>query len=374
MKLPEEFDNDRYNPYDRGQSKTLLFMIVLVSAVVLLILIVVISNNDFGSNRSATPRPAGPTPDNDTSAFVNRIDIPNDQLRVEDLDFWHMYPPQDEEIILNNQEVEPEQPVAEPSPTPDPSEDGRHTLIERRNGTSEWILINPYITRNNYDPLGFILRRDRMGYFEQERQISKIGIDLSSQNGKVDFRRVKNDGIDFVMLRVGARGYESGHITVDDDFTENLDAALNSGLNVGVYFFSQAINAEEATEEANLIIEKLAERKITYPVVFSMDQIAFDTSRIDKLSRAEKTEITDTFCNYISGAGYVPMIQGTKQWLIEQIDLTKLMNYEIWLAQPGDLPDYPYKFQIWNYTHKGSVAGVNGDVNMNICFIDYTAR
>jgi GH25 family lysozyme M1 (1,4-beta-N-acetylmuramidase) len=105
-----------------------------------------------------------------------------------------------------------------------------------------------------------------------------------------------------------------------------------------------------------------------------MDHIAFDKSRIDGLTKAQKTEIADTFCNYLSGAGYTPMIYGNKEWLIEHIDLTKLMDYDIWLSQPGDLPDYPYKFQIWQYSFAGSVGGVTGHVNMNISFVDYTAR
>jgi GH25 family lysozyme M1 (1,4-beta-N-acetylmuramidase) len=81
-----------------------------------------------------------------------------------------------------------------------------------------------------------------------------------------------------------------------------------------------------------------------------------------------------TFCNYLAGAGYVPMIYGTKEWLVEQVDMTKLMAYDIWLSQPGDLPDYPYKYQIWQYSHTGSVAGVSGEVGMNVSFVDYTAR
>jgi GH25 family lysozyme M1 (1,4-beta-N-acetylmuramidase) len=261
-----------------------------------------------------------------------------------------------------------------PSPSQDPSEDGRHTLVERRDGSSEWVRLSPYLARNIYDPLAFIMKNDRMGYYEQDRLISKFGIDLSAQNGRVDFARVKNAGVDFVMLRLGVRGYETGNITFDENFCEYLDAALDNGLQVGVYFFSQAISAEEAAEEAIVVIEALAERKITYPVVFNMEYIAYGTSRIDSLTKTQKTEIAETFCNYMEGAGYVPMVYGSKEWLVEQIDLTKLINYDIWLSQSKPLPDYPYTFQMWQYSFSGSIAGISGDVNMNISFIDYTTR
>jgi len=365
MKLPEE--NDNY--YDRGRSIPVFYAIGGVSIFVLFILVIVVLSNR-PENNSTGVRPI-PSP----TADISREQVNNNsQLDVDDLNFWNLYPERDD-TALGNEDVTPELPVNSPSPEPpDPSEDGRHTFIERRNGTSEWVKLNPVLPRNNYDPLGFIMRRDRMAYYEFEKPLSFLGIDVSRANGQIDFTRVKNAGIDFVMLRVGARGYETGNLSLDDDFNTNLTNAINSGLNVGVYFFSQAIDADEAAEEAVLVIEALAAHKITYPVVFMMDFIAFDTSRIDRLTRSEKTNITSTFCNYMSGAGYTPMIYGTKEWLIEQIDLTRLMEYDIWLSQPRDLPDYPYRFQMWQYSFTGSVAGITGHVNMNICFVDYTAR
>ncbi|MDR0221802.1 MAG: glycoside hydrolase family 25 protein [Lachnospiraceae bacterium] len=374
MKLPEESGN--YNDKDKIRSLPVAYAIVGVSLVVLLILITVIAQNR-GNNPAprptATPLPTE-APDPGFGIGANNSNSPgvsDNALRPGDLDFWDMYPKGDG-TGLDNTEVDPQDPVE--SPTPGPAEDGRHTLVERRDGTSEWVRINPYITRNVYDPLGFIMKNDRMGYYENDRLVSQFGIDLSRQNGEVNFARVKSAGVDFVMLRLGARGYETGQITIDDNFHQNLNGALDNNLHVGIYFFSQAINTTEAIEEANLIIEALVDRRIAYPVVFQMEYVAYDAARIDGLSKDEKTEIAMTFCNYLSGAGYVPMIYGTKEWLIEQIDMTKLMAYDIWLSQPGDLPDYPYKYQIWQYSHNGAIAGVGGDVSLNVSFVDYTAR
>jgi GH25 family lysozyme M1 (1,4-beta-N-acetylmuramidase) len=376
MKLPDELEKSS----DRGRSLPLMYAIGGVSLMVLLILVIVIVSNNPANNRNNGSQGVGATASPSGAAGGDETDVANTPsgssgLSPEDLDFWNRYP-QDEEG-LNNQDVDPEDPVEEspsPDPSPDPSEDGRHTLVERRDGSSEWIRLNPYLARNIYDPLAFIMKNDRMGYYEQERMVSKFGIDLSAQNGRVEFARVKNAGVDFVMLRLGARGYETGHITIDERFHEYLNDALANGLQVGVYFFSQAISREEAAEEATLVIEALAERRITYPVVFQMDYIAYGSSRIDGLTRAQKTDIAETFCNYMEGAGYVPMIYGNKEWLLEQIDLTRLTNFDIWLSQAKPLPDYPYTFQMWQYSFSGSMAGISGEVNMNISFMDYTAR
>ena len=375
MRLPDESGNGG----EGGRQMTVIYAIGAVSLIVLLILVIVITGNNPRSGRpsagiSSPGRIIGEDEPLDVADPVDDV-LDGGKLRPGDLDFWDMYPENPDIDGIGTEDVLPEDPVDAASPTPiPPAEDGRHTLVERRDGSSEWIRINPYITRNTYDPLGFVLRRDHMGYYENEKLLSTLGVDLSRHDGRVDFNQLKNADIDFVMLRLGARGYESGQISVDDNFYENLYEALQHELDVGVYFFSQAISAEEAIEEANVIIEALAERKISYPIVFNMDYIPFDRSRIDTLTRAEKTEITDAFCNYISGAGYVAMIYGTKEWLIEQIDLAQLMAYDVWLSQPGELPDYPYKFQMWQYSHSGNVPGTNGNVSMDVCFVDYGAR
>ncbi|MDR2546706.1 MAG: glycoside hydrolase family 25 protein [Lachnospiraceae bacterium] len=371
MKLPDE---SGYGG-EYGKRPVIIYSLAGVSFVVLLILIIVVTQNTNTSSRANEQNERNPgTIDSNTDVNIDINDPANDSgVRVDDLDFWDMYPEKDDSA-LGLDDVVPQVPDDDPRPPLGPSEDGRHTLIERRNGTSEWVMINPYITRNTYDPLGFVLRRERMGYYENDRQVSFMGVDLSRHDGNADFARMKSDGVYFVLLRLGARGYETGQLTVDDNFLSNLNSALESGLHVGISFFSQAVTREEAIEEATLIIETVADKKITYPVVFHMDYIAYGASRIDRLTRAEKTEITDAFCNFVSGAGYVPMIYGTKEWLIEQIDLARLLSYDIWLSQSRDLPDYPYKFQIWQYSHNGTVSGVNGNVNMNISFVDYSAR
>ncbi|MDE7015477.1 MAG: glycoside hydrolase family 25 protein, partial [Kineothrix sp.] len=198
--------------------------------------------------------------------------------------------------------------------------------------------------------------------------------DLSKYNGDVDFRALKESGIEFVMLRLGARGYGSGQILLDEKFEEYMNKASEAGLDIGVYFFSQSITAEEAVEESNFIIQTLTERNITYPVAFDMEYVQNDKARVEILSKEEKTAVARAFLENIKAAGYKPMIYGTKEWLIKEINLTKLTEYDIWLSQQKDIPDYPYKFQMWEYTTEGEIAGVDGDVDLNICFVDYAEK
>lgn len=323
------------------------------------------------------------------------------KLTASDLDFWDMYPEEEEfvaetgaegvtSIVTTGKTVgeaekdksarydEEAKAVAEEEAKKeaeeDPSKDGKHTLLTFADGSEEWVLINPYLESNTYDYTKLQMRADKMAYYEDGRSVSYLGADLSKYNGDVDFRALKESGIEFVMLRLGARGYGSGQIMLDEKFDEYMNKASEAGLEIGVYFFSQAITAEEAVEESNFIIQTLTERNITYPVAFDMEYVQNDKARVEILSKEEKTAVARAFLENIKAAGYKPMIYGTKEWLIKEINLTKLTEYDIWLSQQKDIPDYPYKFQMWQYTTEGEIAGVDGDVDLNICFVDYAEK
>ena len=105
-----------------------------------------------------------------------------------------------------------------------------------------------------------------------------------------------------------------------------------------------------------------------------MEFVENDNSRIEPLSKADKTNIAIAYMDKISNAGYRPMLYGNKEWLIKEVDLTKLSGYEVWLSQPGDLPDYPYKFSMWQYSTSGKINGITGDADLNICFLDYSNK
>ena len=255
-----------------------------------------------------------------------------------------------------------------------PSTDGKHTLIKYADGKEEWVLISPYLPKHEYDFTKLVCQSDLMKYFEDGKQTSYVGVDVSKFQDYIDFVKVKKAGIDFVMIRVGARGYGTGQLIVDEYFSDNIKRATDAGLDVGVYFYSQAITEDEAREEANLVIENLGEYQISYPVAFDMELIENDTARTDNLSRAERTAITKAFLDTIAAAGRKTIIYGNKQWLIKEIDMSKLTAYDVWLAQEADIPDYPYKFTMWQYSKTGSIDGIAGYVDLNISFIDYSEK
>ena len=360
MQLRDDF-NDR-----SGFTPAVVMTIVAVTFFVAAILVVVlIMNNDTQGNANKQveedPSPVILSPEPEDSL------VSGSTLRPEDLDFWDLYPPTETEEPTET--AEPQEVVEN-----DPSTDGRHTLVESPDGSSEWVLISPYLPKHEYDFTKLVYQSDRMKYFVNGMQSSYEGIDISEVQDYVNFVDVRKSGIDFVMLRVGARGYGTGQLILDDYFSDNLKRATDAGLEVGVYFYSQAISKEEAIEEANMVIENLGDYRISYPVAYYMERVSGDSARTDVLSRAQRTEIAKAFLDTIEAAGYMTLIYGNKEWLIKQIDMSKLTAYDVWLSQEADIPDYPYKFTMWQYDRSALVDGVAGYVDLNISFVDYSEK
>ena len=314
--------------------------------------------------------------------------------RAQDLDFWDMYPVEDDageedsaaadrktdsaaadtperKDDADEQEVQAVQPEPE-----DPSTDGKHTLVTNRDGKQEWVLISPYLTKNTYDYTNMEERAGLKRYMENNREISYVGVDISQDSGAVDFARLKAAGIDYVMIRLGGRGYSTGQISLDEKFKEHIEGAIAQGLGVGVYFYSQAVNQDEAIQEVNFVVQNLEPYRanVKYPVVFDMEFVVNDKARIDGLSREDRTTVASSFMEGVKAAGYVPMFYGDKEWLIKEVDLAKLQSYDVWLAQEEDIPDYPYQYTMWQYTTAGVVDGITGDADLNICFVGYSQR
>lgn len=252
--------------------------------------------------------------------------------------------------------------------------DGRHTRVELSDGTEEWVLIQDNIPKNKYRTENFVYNSPVMKYFDNGRNISKFGIDVSRYNGVIDWEKVGKAGVSYAMIRYGVRGYDSGQIKLDDKFTANIEGAVREGIQVGVYFYSQAVTPAEAMEEANYVVAGISKYKISYPVVFDTEQISNDTARTDNLSRAQLTEIARTFCDTVKAWGYTPMIYGDKEQLVKRLDLSLLSEYDIWLAQPGTQPDYPYAFSMWQYAQDGKIDGINGAVSLNVTMVNYEEK
>lgn len=258
------------------------------------------------------------------------------------------------------------------SETEESLDDGNHTQITYADGTQAWVELNPNLERNEYDFTKLVYQNPVMRYYVDGKSASWFGVNLTSAQGDVDFSKLKSAGCDYVMIRVGSRGYSSGEIVMDSNYEKYLEGAKKAGLGIGVYFYSQAINKDEIIDEVDALFAAIEKYPIDYPVVFDMESVEDDMARTDALSATDRTMLANLFLSEVEDAGYKPMLYGDKEWLMTKLDLDSLSKYDVWLSQEGDAPDYPYQFNMWQYTKAGSVKGVEGDVSLSISFKDYS--
>lgn len=375
MRLPEEQE-------DRRTGTPVIYTIVAVSALILLILGCVLFSNTTkpgkrnpGSAKAVeTPEPS---PETDTEFAEGEEDIEalyrENKLRSEDLDFWDMY--KEEQAY-----VTPE-PTKSPSPEPsrEPTEeemaaDGKHVQVSYKDGTTQWIPIEEKLPSHEYDFTKMKATNGKMVYYQGNKKVSFLGVDLSKANGTVDFEALKEEGIDFVMLKIGERGYESGLVTMDENFLTNVEKAKEAGMAVGVYFCSQAVSVEEAVEEAKFVTDTLLNYRITYPVAFRMDEVLNDTARTDILDKEQKSSVAEAFLSSVEREGYSVILYGSKDWLLTELVPEMLLEYEVWLTEQSPIPAYPYDFKMWEYAAGETVLGAEKEVNYTICFVDYERR
>ncbi len=203
------------------------------------------------------------------------------------------------------------------------------------------------------------------------------GIDVSKWQGKIDWKKVKQSGFDFAVIRIGYRG-ENGKIYRDDNADYNIQQAQSAGVLVGVYFFSTAINTAEAIEEAAWTCEAVKGYKISYPVVYDCEGYANNSSRMYNVTAAARTDNAVAFLKYVKNAGYYAMIYGAKSDFenTEYWDMPRIeKNYKVWVAHYSQAvypqktaPDYSGRFDMWQYTNRGSVDGVEGNCDMSVAY------
>ena len=223
--------------------------------------------------------------------------------------------------------------------------------------------MNNLVTRNGYS------------FYKENGEITSVtGVDVSEHQGDIDWEQVKNAGIGFAVIRAGYRTYGGGEVTMDERFTENLEGALQAGLDVGVYFFSQAVNTDEAIEEADAVLNAIEGYHLTYPVVYDWELIFDDSARTDSVSVDTLADCCVAFCERVKSAGYTPMVYQNKLTSMYKLDLPRVKDYDFWLAEYGTEPTYYYDFKIWQYASDGTVPGIPGKVDMNLSFKDYGAE
>lgn len=201
-----------------------------------------------------------------------------------------------------------------------------------------------------------------------------VGIDVSMHNKTVDFNKVKADGIDFVYVRVGYTGYTKKKLSLNYDpyYQENITNALAAGLQVGVYWYSQALNEEEALQEANMLLNVIGSYNITMPVVYDYEFAGVgEDGRLDSanLSKAQMTANSLAFLNRVSQMGYTPCLYANYSFLKNRVNVSQISSIaKIWLAHYNTSTDYPGDYEYWQYTSDGRVNGISGRVDMNVWY------
>ena len=199
-------------------------------------------------------------------------------------------------------------------------------------------------------------------------QQSILGLDVSKYQGEIDWQKVKDAGIEFVIIRIGYRGYgKAGTLGEDAMAQKNYEGAKAAGLKVGGYFFSQAITTEEATEEAEYVMDIIDGWQLDMPLVYDWECLAEDYRTMGVDARL-LTDCTKAFCDTVDAAGYDPMIYYNPDQSYKQMYMDELGQYGLWLAKYTPYPDFPYPIHMWQYTNQGSVPGIQGNVDINLYF------
>lgn len=242
-------------------------------------------------------------------------------------------------------------------------------IVVVSNGKFHFVPINRELKLNGYSDSNLnILESGEYQYIEDDKVISHKGIDVSRFQGNIDWKAVAGDGVEFAFIRVGNRGYGTGKLVDDEKFDSNIRGALNAGIHVGVYIYSQAINDAEILEEAQFVMNKLAAYDVKCPIVFDVEKTADASGRMNQLSVEERTNLTLLFCQTVEAEGYKPIIYHNMEMSTLMLDIETLEQYDKWFAYYNDDMYYPYEYKIWQYSDKGSVNGINTEVDMNISF------
>ncbi len=283
------------------------------------------------------------------------------------------------EAVVSEITAEPaavEEPTCSPSPEPtfeptaEPTEEPQDILhFVDVFGEEYEVEIDRSLPENPYRKECFVNTGGILTY-EDENYISELGVDVSHHQGTVDWVKLKEAGVSFAFLRIGYRGYgQAGTLNADREFENNIRGAQEAGIKVGVYFFAQAVNEEEALEEAEYTLKLLGDHTLELPVVYDPESILDAEARTDHVTREQFTANTVAYCERIKEAGLKPMIYSNMLWEAYELNLSELTDYPIWYADYEPLPQTPYHFVCWQYTNEGKIPGITGNADLDILLI-----
>lgn len=250
-------------------------------------------------------------------------------------------------------------------------------IVTADKGRYHFFDINENLAKNdfNYEDFTYPVLNEETDSYEGDVVLddragiaTRKGIDVSKFQGKINWKKVANEGIDYAYIRLGYRGYGSGKIVVDDTYEYNIENASAAGIDTGVYFFTEAISEREAIEEAEFVLETLDGYEIDLPIVIDVEESASSDSRTKDLTKEERTDIVIAFCERIKKAGHDVMIYGNTKSFMIMMDMEKLEDYDKWFAYYKYPLRFPYKMRMWQYTSSGEIDGIEGGVDINISF------
>ncbi len=195
-----------------------------------------------------------------------------------------------------------------------------------------------------------------------------FGIDVSKHNGKIDWKAVKSSGVDFAIIRCGYRGSATGAMIEDPKFRENIKGATDAGIKVGIYFFSQAVDEVEAVKEASMAVSLAKGYNLAYPIFIDTESSG---GRGDKISKEARTAVVNAFCKTVQDAGYLAGVYSSKTWYEKHLDVSQFGSYKIWLAHYAEVPNYSGRYDMWQYSCKGTISGISGKVDLNYSYLGY---
>lgn len=189
------------------------------------------------------------------------------------------------------------------------------------------------LKHHTYQKDQFILNEDNvLEYYENNERVSKKGIDVSKYQSDINWKKVAKDDVEYAFIRLGIRGSSEGKLMLDETYEKNIKGALDNNIDVGVYFFTQALNKKEAVEEAEFVLENIKDYDVTYPIVLDVEEITTKNPRTKDMTKQDWTDVCIAFCDRIAEEGYTPMIYGNLKTFMLMVDLEQLEKYEKWFA------------------------------------------
>lgn len=262
-----------------------------------------------------------------------------------------------------------------PSEPPDP----HAGMVEVFNGAAaSWITPDKAIPVSALTQADFSAAADAVTYTGGAYRAVQ-GVDVSYYQGEIDWAAVAASGVEFAFVRAGYRGYTNGEIREDERFRQNAQGALDAGLRIGLYFFSQAVDETEAAEEARWLLAAAAEFDVTLPLVFDWEAIdpatvaVGDTVRTDGMLGAQMTACARAFCAEIDAAGYEPCVYFSRWQGYYDYDLTALADCTFWVSGTGAWDDFYYAHTFWQYSFTGAVDGIPAATDRNLWFVPIIA-